>query len=301
MDIRQMRQLAAIRTYGSLAKAAQALGVSQPSLSTAMARLEDQLKVKLFERSAKGSLLTPIGELIVERAGKVIAETEEMLRDASLVAGGEAGEIRIGVSTILRETFLGRLIRDLANTYPALGMSVVVSDRDWFVPLLRARELDVAICAYGADLATSEFVATGILDANACAVAAPAHPLAAETSISIERFAQFPSAGSIHTQFTNAALLAAADEPASLLHYRSNDYAPLIELAMAGHTTLIAPRFVLQPYVRDGRLRLLALDWSFRVSFVAITTRPAAYSPIVGQVIERAVSLGAELNLEGED
>jgi DNA-binding transcriptional LysR family regulator len=294
MDIRHMRQLAAIHSLGSLAKAADALGISQPSLSTSMARLEDELKVKLFDRSAKGSKLTPIGELIVERATKVVSETEEILRDASLIAGGEAGEIRIGVSTALKETFLDRFVVRLANSYPALKMQVIVSDRNWLIPLVRRRELDIAIFAYGDDVAVDDFVSTDVLTAPACAVAAPGHPLVSEKSVSVERFAKFPGAGSIHTQFTNAALLG-AEEQAALLHYRSNDYQALIGLALEGRATLIAPRFVVEPFLMDGRLRTIDLNWSFEVTFSAISTRAASYSPIVRQVVEHAAALGAEL------
>ena len=75
LDIRDMRQILAITQYGSFAKAAEALGVAQPSLSKSIARLEDKLKVKLFDRSALGSALTPIGELIVERAARIVTES----------------------------------------------------------------------------------------------------------------------------------------------------------------------------------------------------------------------------------
>ena len=91
MDIRSLQQVIAVRKHGSFAKAADALGVSQPNLSKSIARLEDELKLKIFDRTARGSALTPIGELIVERADAVIAETRDLARDAALLAGGETG------------------------------------------------------------------------------------------------------------------------------------------------------------------------------------------------------------------
>ncbi len=80
MDIRSLQQVIAVRKHGSFAKAADALGVSQPNLSKSVARLEDELKLKIFDRTAKGSVLTPVGELIVERADAVIAETRDLRR-----------------------------------------------------------------------------------------------------------------------------------------------------------------------------------------------------------------------------
>ena len=52
MDIRSLQQVVAVSKYGSFAKAAEALGVSQPNLSKTVARLEDELKLKLFDRTA---------------------------------------------------------------------------------------------------------------------------------------------------------------------------------------------------------------------------------------------------------
>src|SRR5262249_44115139 len=125
-----MRQLLAIAANGSLAKAAQSLGVSQPNLSAAVARLEDQLKVKLLERSVTGSHLTPVGEVIAQRASRVIHETEQMIREATLMADGGAGFLRLGFGTALSEVFMTRLVERLAASYPTLGVTTLVMDRE---------------------------------------------------------------------------------------------------------------------------------------------------------------------------
>ena len=73
----------------------------------------DQLKIKLLDRSATGSHLTPIGELIAERASKVVRETEQIIRDAALVAGGGAGLLRLGFGSALTEPFTSGLVHAL--------------------------------------------------------------------------------------------------------------------------------------------------------------------------------------------
>ena len=92
VDIRNMRHLLAVREHGSFAKAAQVLQISQPSLSASISRLEDRLKVKLFERSAAGSFITPVGEFVAERASRVIAEVDRAngLADEGFQGGPEA-------------------------------------------------------------------------------------------------------------------------------------------------------------------------------------------------------------------
>jgi DNA-binding transcriptional LysR family regulator len=296
MDIRNMRQLLAVHRHGSFAKAARALGMSQPSLSTAMARLEDQLKVKLFDRTSAGSRLTPIGELIAERAGKVVADAEQIIHDAELVAGGEAGSVRLGIGTALRQSFLPRLVVTLAHHHPALSLQLELLDRDRLLPLVRSRELDLVICAFGDDVAGDDLVATEVFTTHAVAVAHPDHPLVGAGSVSIDRFCEFPAAGAALKQFANVQLLDPSRGKRALSQYQSNDYEPLLEVALSGYATLIAPMFVVRPHLDSGRLKLIDLDWRFKVSFAAIAARATTYSPIINRIIGHAAAIGRALD-----
>src|SRR4051812_3526439 len=134
MDIRSLSQVLAVQKYGSFAKAAEALGVSQPNLSKTIARLEDQLKLRIFDRTAKGSALTPVGELIVERADAVIAETRNLARDAALLAGGETGVVRIGCTSALQTSLMLPLLRSIVRRYPGLKVHVEAAASARLVP-----------------------------------------------------------------------------------------------------------------------------------------------------------------------
>jgi len=299
MDIRNMRQLLAVRQHGSFAKAAAALGMSQPSLSAAIARLEDELKVKLFDRTASGSQITAFGELIAERASKVILESEQIVRDAALAAGGEAGLIRLGLGTALRQAFMPKLVTEIARNYPGMELHIELLARDRLVPMVRARDLDLIICALGQDVGLSDLVVTEVFTTRGVAVASPSHPLAAEKGVSTARFAELTSAGAALLEFSNDRVLAPHQGPSRLLHYRSSEYEPLIQLALGGFTTLIAPEIVLQPYLSTGALvRIELLDWSFKVTFAAIATRAASSSPMVSRIVRLATAIGAELQAE---
>jgi DNA-binding transcriptional LysR family regulator len=288
-----MRQLLAIRSYGSFAKAAEALGISQPSLSAAIARLEDKLGVRLFERTASGSHLTPIGELITARVSKVIAETESIIRDAHLLAGGEAGTVRIGIGSALKPNFLSQYVRCVAERHPALGVHIEIQDRDRLLTLLGTRELDLIVCAVGEEIADDSLVVTPIMTANATAVSSPTHVLAGVRPISIAHFAEFRSAGANIADYTNASVLGVNDWHAKPSHYSSNTYEPLIELAIHGSCTLLAPYCIVKPFIDDGKLVVLDLDWRFTVQFVTIASRVTNYSPIISKLISYAAEIGS--------
>ena len=293
MDIRSLRQVVAIRKYGSFARAADALGVSQPNLSKSVARLEDELKLKLFDRTAKGSALTPIGELIVERADAVIAETRDLARDASLLAGGETGVVRIGVTTPLTQPLATPLMERVANRHPGLRVHVEAAASARLLPLLESRELDVVFTgqapADGGAYAVERF-----LETPAVFVAGPSHPLATERDITIARLAQFRCGGSQSPGSSNAALTGVESE--NLGWYTASHYEILLPIVLAGEAALLAPAFVVQPYLQAGEMVVLDVQWPHTSKFHFVTTRAASLSPIVREIREHARAIGAQLH-----
>lgn len=296
MDVRNLRQIIAIQQHGSFAKAAEALGLAQPSLSKSIARLEDQLKVRIFDRSAAGSALTPIGELIVQRAERVIAETRDLMRDAALVAGGDAGTVRLGVATFLRTTFLPRLMLHIADQHPKLRLHVELGSSDRLLPHLETRELDLVLCAQPRGLPGSPLVYQEIIRAQTAIVASPDHPLAAQSGLTVGDLSKFKCAGTAIKGFTNAELLGGEED--NLGAYTTNDYDAFLPLACAGEAVLVAPSFVVQPFLADGRLVELDIEWSLEVGFGAVTTHAVSFSPVLSKIARYAHDIGAQIQAE---
>jgi DNA-binding transcriptional LysR family regulator len=287
-----MRHLLAVREHGSFAKAAQVLQISQPSLSASISRLEDRLKLKLFDRSAAGSCITPVGEFIADRASRVIAEVERLTRAAALVSGGNTGTIRMGFGSSLRRTLMPRLIVDLATAKPAVQLSLYVDAADTLLSLLRAREIDIAICAVPTPELVEDLFVSEIFTGAGIAVASPDHPLANERSLTVKRFLEFPAAGPrIRGAARSVLRLADEHEP----QYDANDYDALIPLALKGLATLIAPDFVLRPYVESGALVQLDLELS-PIPYAAITNEVNSFSPIVREIIRQAQKAEKDLS-----
>lgn len=299
MDVRNLRQILAIQQHGSFAKAADALGLAQPSLSKSIARLEDQLKVRIFDRTAAGSALTPIGELIVQRAERVLAETRDLIRDAALVAGGEAGIVRLGVATVLRGSLLPRLVVRIAQEHPKLRLQVELGAADRMLPLLDTRELDLVLCAHPPWLAGVPMVYHEVLRTEAVVVASPDHPLAGRRGLTVTDLAQWRCAGTSVHGFRNPDLLGHGDED-NLCAYAGNDYDALLPLVRAGHAILPGPSFVVQPMVAAGDLVQLDVDWRFEAGIGALMTHAVSLSPVLARIARYAMEIGAELQAEWE-
>src|SRR3954468_7732422 len=143
MDLRHLRQILAIRDHGSFAKAAEALHMAQPALSKSMAKLEDELRLTIFPRTSTGSELTPMGEMIAERAERVMGATRNLVRDAALLAGGDTGAIRLGIGTLLKDTLLPGLLLKIVEEHPNLRLEIEFGAANRLLPLVESRELDL--------------------------------------------------------------------------------------------------------------------------------------------------------------
>ncbi|OZG75022.1 LysR family transcriptional regulator [Hahella sp. CCB-MM4] len=127
---------------GSLSAAARALDMSQPTLSRQVAALEEELRIALFERGAKGLELTPNGLELLEYV-RAMAEAANSL---SLAASGQAnsieGNITISATEVMAAFVLPPIIRKLRSAYPGINVEIIASNS---ASDLRRREADIAI------------------------------------------------------------------------------------------------------------------------------------------------------------
>lgn len=290
-----MRQILAIRDQGSFAKAAEALHMAQPALSKSMAKLEDELRLTIFTRTSTGSELTPMGEMIAERAERVIAATRNLARDAALIAGGDTGTVRLGIAPPLKDTLAPRLLLKIVEAHPGLRLEIEFGAPNRLLPLVQSRELDLVLC--GATGPTS-FAYVEALRAEVILVAAPSHPLASQVRVTVDQLARYPCAGANTPGFTASSILARPAAGDTLDAYTASDFKALLPIVLAGHATLIAPSFFVQEALRAGDLVRLDLDWSGFISFGCYTTQAASYAPILTRISDYAVELGGAIQRE---
>jgi DNA-binding transcriptional LysR family regulator len=290
MYIRHLRQLLAVRKHGSLAKAAEALGVSQPYLSKSIARLEDELCVALFIRTATGSVLTPIGEMVADRARRVLKETDDLIRETAVLARGDGGLVRIGFGAALRNSFLPRLLVTIAERHPRLKLHVEVGAGERLRKLVPQRELDIAFCALRADVTTDEFVYQQVLDGEIICAANPSHPLVGRKDVEHSAVLDYPCCGVRSEYFGNQVLLDGDEAATGATVYTTNDLDAAVPMVAASSTVI--------PHLRTGVLKQIDVGEIASVPFGAITTRAASASPILQKIVSYATTLGAEMDSE---
>jgi len=272
--------------------------MSQPALSKSMANLEEKLRLTIFTRTSIGSELTPMGEMIAERAERVMAATRNLARDAALIAGGDEGVVRLGASSLLRDTLLPQLLLRLVEAHPRLRLAIEFGTSNRLLPLVQSREIDLVVCSASPDssLTYVEAMQSAVIFASV-----PTHPLAAERRISIDRLAMFPCAGPIMSRYTASTLLGRPEAVDTLDAYLTDDYGAVMPLVQAGLATLMVPSFFVQGALAAGDLVRLNVDWAGSISFGCHMTQAASFSPVLAEIARHCTELGAAIQVSGQD
>ena len=114
----QLRYLCAVAELGSFSKAAKSCEVSQPTISNAIAQLEEQLGGKLFTRSTRQLSLTPFGQHLLPLALTLLAGEQEFIREAEVFHNPPEKLLRVGFSPLIGSKFLAGLFEPFLETYP---------------------------------------------------------------------------------------------------------------------------------------------------------------------------------------
>ncbi len=147
MNLRDLRYLVTLADLRHFGRAANACHVSQPTLSTQIRKLEEELGVALVERAPRQVMLTPVGRDIVERARRVLADVEQMRETARRTTDPEAGSVRLGIFPTLGPYLLPHVVPGLRSRFPRLELLLVEEKTEALLAMLRDGRLDAAILA----------------------------------------------------------------------------------------------------------------------------------------------------------
>lgn len=160
MNLRELQYLVSLADLRHFGRAADACFVSQPTLSTQIKKLEEELGVQLVERAPRQVMLTEAGEEIAERARLVLRDVEQIKEVARRTRDPEAGALRLGIFPTLGPYLLPHVVTRINRRYPKLELLLFEEKTETLLKLLREGRLDAAILALPVedDGLTSEFL-----------------------------------------------------------------------------------------------------------------------------------------------
>lgn len=147
MTLRELQYLVELARQKNFRRAAEMCNVSQPTLSTQIRKLEDELNVVLVERGARKVVLTAAGEEIAARAERMLREAADIRTIAARHSAPEAGRLRLGVFPTLGPYLLPALVPRIAARFPRLELQLVEEKSDLLLQKLKAGQIDAALLA----------------------------------------------------------------------------------------------------------------------------------------------------------
>ncbi len=189
ISLRQYVYVCAIGRHGSLSAAAQHLNVSQPALSNALTRVEEQLGYPLFARKRGAAMtLTPQGRNFIDDAESLLASAAR-LENATDTVSAKA-TLRLGCFVDLAPFLLARALRHLRHTMPDVAVSYRVDDFQGLISGLIDGRIDLAL-TYGLSM-DAAFTRHTLFTNTPNAFMSPHHPLALRTQVSLKDLSAHP-------------------------------------------------------------------------------------------------------------
>ena len=185
MTLTELKYIVAVAREKHFGKAAEACHVSQPTLSLAIKKLEEELELKLFERSAGEVTVTPLGDEVVQQAQQVLAQAAEIKEIAKRGKDPLAGTLRLGVIYTIGPYLLPDLVREVIRAVPQMPLMLQENMTARLLEMLRTADLDCAILAE--PFPDAGLAVAPLYDEPFMAAVPASHPLASLRQVSSEQ------------------------------------------------------------------------------------------------------------------
>lgn len=184
MTLTELKYIVAVARELHFGKAAEACFVSQPTLSVAVKKLEEELDIKLFERSANEISITPLGEEIVRQAQSVLEQAAGIKEIAKRGKDPLSGPLKLGIIYTIAPYLLPSLVRQIIDHSPQMPLILQENFTVKLLDMLRTGEIDCAILAE--PFPESVLALAPLYDEPFYAAVPVGHPLAQQSSVSTE-------------------------------------------------------------------------------------------------------------------
>ena len=261
MNFCDLRYLVALADHRHFGRAAAASFVSQPTLSTQIKKLEEELGVSLVERAPRRVMLTPIGREIAERARKVIAEVEQMGEIARRSQDPEAGTVRLGIFPTLAPYLLPHVLPAIRARFPRLELLLVEEKTDQILARLRDGRLDAGVLAL--PLHDDQLQIEPLFDEPFVLAVPQQHALAGKPALKLrdlddQHLLLLEEGHCLRDQALDVCRMSGADERDG---FRATSLETLRQMVAAGVGITLLPTLAVQPPVpTSDDIRLLAFQ-----------------------------------------
>ena len=181
MNLLQLKYFQAVCLYGTVTKAAEAINISQPSISLAIKELEEEFSVSLFHRQYRAMILTEPGEKLLELSKKLLEQADSLTRAMEEI-GNKRRILKIGIGPMIGSFLLPRIFRSYFFSNPDLNIEVYENARSISLEQLENGELDMLFLAHTGAIDPS-FHSIALMKTNVICCISKDNPLSKKKSI----------------------------------------------------------------------------------------------------------------------
>jgi DNA-binding transcriptional LysR family regulator len=240
MEMNQVRYFLAVCEHRNFTHAASASNVSQPSLTTAIKKLEDELGGALFIRDRAGCRLTPLGQLVKPRLERVHAETREVKAEAVRHTRLERVPIGIGIGDTVGSNKIAAAVERFRERLPQAEIELIVGRTEDLLSKLRDGQLDVVVAS--TEASPDLYRIDHLYDEQYRVVVSKDHDLAKLDAVTLGDLAKTTMLDRPNCEMRDTLHATCSDLGHSLYaSYRSNRVDWLIDLARQGSGAVILP------------------------------------------------------------
>jgi DNA-binding transcriptional LysR family regulator len=272
MDLATLSAFIAIAELGSFSDAAERLHLTQPAVSKRIASLELQLNVRLFDRLGREVSLTEAGRALLPRAYQILNVLDDTRRALTNLSGEISGRLTLATSHHIGLHRLPPLLRTFTRQYPQVALDIQFLDSEVAYEEVLHGRAELAVITLAPET-RSQVHAVPVWEDALDFVAAPEHPLARSTSISLADVARHPAVfpgGNTFTHHIVQGLFEAQGLTPNIA--MSTNYLETIKMMVSiGLAWSVLPRTMLDEQV--ARLPLPGIQLSRQLGYISHTER----------------------------
>ncbi len=303
IELRTLKYALAVAEHRGFRKAAEALFLTQPTLTRAIQDLEEAVGAKIFDRATRQVEPTPLGRIFLKRAAEVLHAASDLQREMNLARGLEIGRLEIGSGVGPADLHMGPVLGRLCQRYPHLNVTLLVHDFGALTQLLQAGRIELFVAETSEVEMSRDFLVTPLNVLKAHHFCRRGHPLVERLPhLTLQEVLEYPL---IMTKLPRRALDSIAEtcgfakEPNWLkeLPIIKCDYVKVAKEAVAGSN---AVAYILLPMIerelRAGEFVLLPVDFpELKTHYGIVQRRGATPSPAAEMFMELLQEVDAQL------
>jgi DNA-binding transcriptional LysR family regulator len=274
---RDILQLIAVADSGSIRRAAESLGMTQPGLSKNVRQIEERLGIPIFERSTSGATLTDNGMLVIDRGRQVLLDLQGIIRDARDQSRPESGLVRIGSGPLPAPIVAHALAHEALAKYPGISVELEIANVAKLAEKLERGDLDFLL-GYVESLSLPPTLQyRKMINVRGCFFVRRGHPLASLGRVPARRLAEWPMAlAQIYPRFFEW-YTEATGKPHPIIQFKCENYDLIAEAVAASDMVSVASDSMvarLRQHHPVVPIDVVEFDFTHDINLVSAVSRP---------------------------